>query len=276
MLRVLSHGPENTQRGEAYGSVPTGVHTVSHSHAGQASLGYMPSDHISHDTQPVRVALSGMRKTIAQRLTQSKQTVPHFALTVACRMDALLHLRSEMNASSKDLSVNDFMVRACAMALRAVPDMRLMWGDENHALQHENVDLAVAVSVPGGLITPIVRHADTKPLRVLSVELKGLIQRAREGRLSASEYQGGLFTLSNLGMMGIDQFTPIINPPHTGILAIGATKKIPLITPDGACGVGQVMNVTVSADHRTIDGSVAALFLTTFQRFVEHPLLLVS
>jgi len=296
VLRVLCHGPENNRHAYADSNVNANananvigdarpdsrenergyaaeVHT-SAPIAGNTAVS--PAAPIYHDAEPVRVALSGMRKTIAQRLTLSKQTVPHFSLTVACRMDELLHLRSEMNGSEKGLSVNDFMVRACAMALQAVPDMRLMWGDESHALQHQTVDLAVAVSVPGGLITPIVRHADTKSLRALSVELKGLIERARQGRLGATEYQGGLFTLSNLGMMGIDQFTPIINPPHTGILAIGATKKTPVITSDGVCGVGQVMNATVSADHRTIDGSVAALFLTTFQRFVEHPLRLVS
>jgi pyruvate dehydrogenase E2 component (dihydrolipoamide acetyltransferase) len=223
-----------------------------------------------------RVPLSGMRRTIAQRLTLSKQTVPHFSLSLECRMDHLLVLRKNMNGDSKDLSVNDFMVRACAMALREVPEMRLMWGDETHGIQNENVDLAVAVSIPGGLITPIVRYADTKSLRVLASELKSLIARARQGQLSAREYQGGLFTLSNLGMMGIDQFNPIINPPHTGILAIGATKKRPIVGDDGALIVGQTMYTTIAADHRTIDGSVAAQFLTTFQRLIENPFSLVS
>lgn len=226
--------------------------------------------------ESVRVPLSGMRKTIAQRLTLSKQTVPHFSLTIECAMDALLQLRSGMNGAKKDLSVNDFMVRACAMALRAVPAMRLMWGDETHALQVDTVDLAVAVSIAGGLITPIVRCADTLPLRSLAVELKSLIARARQGQLAPTEYQGGLFTISNLGMMGIDQFNPIINPPHTGILAIGATKKRPILDAHGAWMVGQTMMATIAADHRTIDGSVAAEFLTTFQKLIENPLLLVS
>jgi pyruvate dehydrogenase E2 component (dihydrolipoamide acetyltransferase) len=242
----------------------------------QGETGKKSHQSLEQSREPVGIALSGMRRTIAQRLTMSKQTVPHFALSLECRMDTLLTLRGDMNGETKDLSVNDFMVRACAMALRAVPEMRLMWGDETHAVQHQVVDLAVAVSVPGGLITPIVRDADTKPLRVLAVELKSLIARARAGQLSSHEYQGGLFTLSNLGMMGIDQFTPIINPPHTGILAIGATKKRPIVDDNGFLQVGQTMMVTISADHRTIDGSVAATFLTTFQRLIQHPLALVS
>jgi pyruvate dehydrogenase E2 component (dihydrolipoamide acetyltransferase) len=228
------------------------------------------------DQASSRVPLSGMRRTIAQRLTLSKQSVPHFSLTLECNMDALLRVRQQMNGDTKELSVNDFMVRACALALREVPEMRLMWGDEQHAIQHEQVDLALAVSIPGGLITPIVRQADTKSLRVLSAELKTLIARSRQGQLTSSEYQGGLFTLSNLGMMGIDQFTPIINPPHTGILAIGATKKRPIVGADGTLSVGQTMYATIAADHRTIDGSVAATFLTTFQRLIEHPFSLVS
>ncbi|MBM3631678.1 MAG: 2-oxo acid dehydrogenase subunit E2 [Alphaproteobacteria bacterium] len=230
-------------------------------------------DYIVASTTPV--SLSGMRKTIAQRLTLSKQTVPHFYLTVQCHMDALLALRQAMNGDSKGLSVNDFMVRACALSLRKVNEMRLMWGDEQHAVQHDHVDLAVAVSVPGGLITPIVRFADTKPLRTLAPELKSLIVRARNGKLSPNEYQGGLFTLTNLGMMGIDQFNPIINPGHTGILAIGATKEQAIVR-DGAVTVGKVMQATIAADHRVIDGSVAAEFLTTFQKLIEQPLLLVS
>ncbi len=222
-----------------------------------------------------QVPLSGMRKTIAQRLTLSKQTVPHFYLTVQCRMDGLLALRQGMNGGSKDLSVNDFMVRACALSLRKVPEMRLMWGDDHHAVQHDHVDLAVAVSIVGGLITPIVRFADTKPLRTLAPELKSLIARARDGKLSPYEYQGGLFTLTNLGMMGIDQFNPIINPGHTGILAIGATKE-QAVVQDGAVVVGKVMQATIAADHRVIDGSVAAEFLTTFQNLIQNPMLLLS
>jgi pyruvate dehydrogenase E2 component (dihydrolipoamide acetyltransferase) len=230
-------------------------------------------DYTVASTTPV--SLSGMRKTIAQRLTLSKQTVPHFYLTVQCHMDALLALRQAMNGDSKDLSVNDFMVRACALSLRKVNEMRLMWGDEQHAVQYDHVDLAVAVSIPGGLITPIVRFADTKPLRTLAPELKALIVRARSGKLLPNEYQGGLFTLTNLGMMGIDQFNPIINPGHTGILAIGATKEQAIVR-DGAVTVGKVMQATIAADHRVIDGSVAAEFLTTFQNLIEQPLFLVS
>lgn len=243
---------------------------------GQENPAHDQSKALSEGTlAPKTVPLSGMRRTIAQRLTLSKQTVPHFSLQVECRMDALLALRSDMNGGTKDISLNDCMVRACAMALRAVPEMRLMWGDEAHGLQHEQVDLAVAVSLPGGLITPILTCADTKSLREISREMKTLIGRAREGKLAPREYQGGLFTLSNLGMMGVDAFTPIINPPHTGILAIGATKQRPVVDEKGNIIAAHTMVATVSADHRTIDGSTAAAFLTTFQNLVQHPLRMV-
>lgn len=275
VIAVLNHGPVVTESprdsGQAFFESRDLVDQ------GNSFSAAKPQDHADTDDHGItRIPLSGMRKTIAERLTLSKQTVPHFYLTVECCMDGLLSLRNAMNGEKKDLSVNDFMVRACALSLRRVPEMRLMWGDDHYALQHQHVDLAVAVSIPGGLITPIVSCADTKSLRILSVELKSLIARAREGKLSRNEYQGGLFTLTNLGMMGVDQFNPIINPGHTGILAIGATKSRPLVGADGALMVGKTMMATIAADHRVIDGAVAAQFLNTFQNLIQNPMLLVS
>ena len=284
VISALNHGPvvhrdvESDPSSESLGQRSLPVVSQENRGNGSADSGAVDQRTSAADytvASTTQVPLSGMRKTIGQRLTLSKQTVPHFYLTVQCRMDGLLALRHGMNGDSKDLSVNDFMVRACALSLRKVPEMRLMWGDEHHALQHDHVDLAVAVSIAGGLITPIVRFADTKPLRTLALELKSLIVRARGGKLSPNEYQGGLFTLTNLGMMGIDQFNPIINPGHTGILAIGATKEHAVVQ-DGSVVVGKVMQATIAADHRVIDGSVAAKFLTTFQNLIQNPMLLLS
>lgn len=215
------------------------------------------------------IPLSSMRKVIAQRLTHSKQTIPHFYVSVECVMDELLALRQRMNEEEKLLSVNDFMASACAQALAKVPEMRILWG-ETQLAQYPHVDLAVAVSIPGGLITPIVKAADTKSLKTLARELKDLIVRARAGKLRPEEYQGGTFTLSNLGMSGVSHFLPIINPPHSGILAIGASLAKPVIK-EGGIVIAQVMTATVAADHRVVDGEVAAKFMMAFKKLVEHP-----
>lgn len=222
------------------------------------------------------IPLTGMRRTIAQRLTLSKQTIPHFALTVSCDMQALFTMRQQLNQEFKSISVNDLLVRACAMALDCVQGMRVMWVDEKESVLVHSVDLAVAVSIEGGLITPIIRQAQTKTVRTISTEMKQLIEQARLGKLLPNQYQGGVFTLTNLGMMGIEEFTPIINPPHTGILAIGATRMIPVVTSQGDIVTSQVMKATVVADHRTVDGSVAAEFLTRFQSLVQNPWSLMS
>lgn len=218
--------------------------------------------------------LTPMRKVIAQRLSLSKQTIPHFYLSVDCHMDELLHVRTQMNRVEKLFSVNDFMVRACAVALAQCPHVRTLW-DDTQLIRHENVDLAVAVSIDGGLITPIVRHADTKPLSVMARELRSLVDRARKGQLKPQEYQGGTFTLSNLGMLGVDHFQPIINPPHSGILAIGCTRSQPIVK-EGAITIAQVVTVTIAADHRVVDGEAAARFLQVFKGMVENPYLLLS
>jgi pyruvate dehydrogenase E2 component (dihydrolipoamide acetyltransferase) len=218
--------------------------------------------------------LTPMRKVIAQRLSLSKQTIPHFYLSVDCQMDELLHVRTQMNRVEKVFSVNDFMVRACALALAQCPHVRTLW-DDTQLVRHENVDLAVAVSIDGGLITPIVRHADTKPLSVMARELRSLVDRARKGQLKPQEYQGGTFTLSNLGMLGVDHFQPIINPPHSGILAIGCTRSQPIVK-EGAITIAQIVTVTIAADHRVVDGEAAARFLQVFKGMVENPYLLLS
>lgn len=221
------------------------------------------------------IPLTPMRKTIAQRLALSKQTIPHFYISVDCLMDDLLLLRKQINESfgSKLFSINDFMVRACALALSSVTEMNTLWNDTN-LMSYSKVDLAVAVSVEGGLITPIVRAAETKSLKTLSVELKNLIQMARAGKLSPKDYHGGTFTITNLGMWGIDEFCPIVNPPHSGILAIGASKEKPVIK-NGSVSIGSVITATVAADHRVIDGEVAARFLTLFRKLVESPYQLI-
>ena len=218
--------------------------------------------------------LTPMRKGIAQRLSLSKQTIPHFYLSVDCDLDALLSLRTHMNGKEKIFSINDFMVRACAMALAHAPAMRTLW-KETHLELYTDVNLAVAVSIPGGLITPILFQADQKPLRTLTQELSGLIQKARANQLHPMEYQGGIFTLSNLGMFGIDQFHPIINPPHSGILAIGALRPQAVVR-EGRVEVGHVLTVTLAADHRSVDGSDAAIFLQDFKRRIESPYSLLS
>lgn len=217
--------------------------------------------------------LSPMRKVIAQRLSLSKQTIPHFYLSVDCQMDELIHLRTQMNRVEKLFSVNDFMVRACALALAQSPAVRTLW-DDTQLLRHEHVDLAVAVSIDGGLITPIVRQAETKPLSIMAKELRNLIDRARKGQLKPHEYQGGTFTLSNLGMLGVDHFQPIINPPHSGILAIGSTRSQPIVK-NGAVTIAQMVTITIAADHRVVDGEAAARFLQVFKGLLENPYLLL-
>jgi pyruvate dehydrogenase E2 component (dihydrolipoamide acetyltransferase) len=219
--------------------------------------------------------LTPMRKVIAERLSFSKQTIPHFILSAECCMDELLILRQKIHESlgEKLFSINDFLVKACAMALHRVPEMNTLWG-ESSLKRYTHVDLAVAVSVPGGLITPLVFAAETKSLRHISSELKQLIQRARAGKLRTEEYQWGTFTLSNLGAGSVTHFQAIINPPHSGILAIGASQEKPIVD-HGSIRIAQSFTATLSADHRVIDGQEAAHFLTTFKNLVEHPYQLV-
>jgi len=218
---------------------------------------------------------SNVRKVIARRLQESKQTVPHFYLTADCRIDKLLDMRGALNDASPEgeraykLSVNDFVVKAVAKALVEVPEANAMWTDD--AILHFNaVDISIAVATPGGLITPIVRNADYKGLAVISAEVKDLAGRARDGKLMPEDYTGGGFTISNLGMYGVKDFAAIINPPQSCILAVGAGEQRPIVV-DGQLAVGTVMSCTLSVDHRSVDGSVGALFLAAFKRIIEEP-----
>jgi pyruvate dehydrogenase E2 component (dihydrolipoamide acetyltransferase) len=222
------------------------------------------------------IPVKGMRKIIAQRLTESKQTIPHFYLTVDCILDDLLSLRRSINESTLSktkISVNDLIIRACALALQQAPDMRVTWHD-TFVRQYISADISVAVSIEGGLVTPILREAEKKSISTISTEMKSLIEKAKAGKLMPEDYQGGILTLSNLGMYGIKNFQAIINPPQSSILAIGAAEERPSIH-QGAIKIASIMNVTLSVDHRSVDGAVAAKFLTSFKELLENPLSLL-
>jgi pyruvate dehydrogenase E2 component (dihydrolipoamide acetyltransferase) len=218
-----------------------------------------------------------MRKVIARRLTESKQTVPHFYLTVDIELDALLALRSQLNDAAPvadgkpayKLSVNDLVIKAMALALKAVPDANVSWTDGG-MLRHKHADVGVAVSIPGGLITPIIRRAEEKPLSIISNEMKDLAKRARDRKLKPEEYQGGTTSVSNLGMFGVKDFAAVINPPHATILAVGAGEPRAVVK-DGALAVATVMSVTLSTDHRAVDGALGAQLVQAFKGFVEKP-----
>ena len=221
------------------------------------------------------IALGGMRKTIAARLTEAKQTIPHFYLRRDIRLDALLALRSELNPQlvSREikLSVNDFIIKASALALQQIPSANAVWAGDR-VLQLTPSDVAVAVAIEGGLFTPVLKDAETKSLSMLSTEMKDLATRARDKKLAPHEYQGGSFAISNLGMFGVDNFDAVINPPHGAILAIGAGKKKPVVEADGSLGVATVMSITMSVDHRVIDGALGAQLLEKIVQNLENPL----
>ena len=225
------------------------------------------------------VSLDGMRKTIAARLTEAKQTIPHFYLRRDIKLDALLKFRSEINKQLQTrgikLSVNDFVIKACANALQAVPACNAVWAGDR-VLQLKPSDVAVAVAVEGGLFTPVLRDADSKSISALSTEMKDLAARARDRKLAPQEYQGGTFAISNLGMFGIDNFDAVINPPHGGILAVGAGVKKPVVNADGELAVATVMSVTMSVDHRVIDGALGAELLKHIVDNLENPLSMLA
>ncbi len=215
---------------------------------------------------------NNIRKVVAKRLTESKQNVPHFYLTVECILDELLSARKNINDKANGaykLSVNDFIIKAAAMALKAYPDANVSWSDDA-ILQYAKADISVAVSTPNGLITPIVKAAEDKGLKDISAEVKDLAGRAREGKLKPEEFQGGSFTVSNLGMFGIKEFAAIINPPQGCILAIGAGEPRPVVI-NGAVEIRTVMNCTLSVDHRCVDGAVGAEYLKIFKQYIENP-----
>ncbi|MEL6294450.1 MAG: pyruvate dehydrogenase complex dihydrolipoamide acetyltransferase [Pseudomonadota bacterium] len=225
------------------------------------------------------ISLDGMRKTIAARLTEAKQTVPHFYLRRDIRLDALLEFRSTLNGQLADrgvkLSVNDFIIKACANALQQVPAANAVWAGDR-ILQLKPSDVAVAVAIDGGLFTPVLQDAHQKSLSALSAEMKDLATRARDRKLAPHEYQGGSFAISNLGMFGIDNFDAVINPPHGAILAVGAGVKKPIVGKDGAVEVATVMSVTLSVDHRVIDGALGAELLKAIVDNLENPLAMLA
>ena len=227
------------------------------------------------DRDYVEVPLDGMRKTIAARLTEAKQSIPHFYLRRDIRLDALLAFRSDLNAQLASrkikLSVNDFIIKACALALQSVPDANAVWA-KDRILRLVPSDVAVAVAIDGGLFTPVLKDAHTKSLSALSAEMKDLAGRARDRKLAPHEYQGGSFAISNLGMFGIDNFDAVINPPHGAILAVGAGVKKPVVGSDGTLEAATVMSVTLSVDHRVIDGALGAQLLQAIVDNLENPL----
>jgi pyruvate dehydrogenase E2 component (dihydrolipoamide acetyltransferase) len=222
------------------------------------------------------IKLSNMRKVIARRLTEAKQSIPHYYLSLDCELDALLKLRQELNAragADYKLSVNDFLIKALALALRQVPAANRAWGGDK-LYQYQDADIGVAVAIPDGLVTPLIRKADQKGLATISSEMRDLSARARDPggmKLKPEEYQGGSFSISNLGMYGIREFAAVINPPQAGILAVGAGELRPVVK-DGALATATMMSATLSADHRLVDGATGAELLAAFKRLVEEPL----
>ncbi|MBO9464422.1 pyruvate dehydrogenase complex dihydrolipoamide acetyltransferase [Tropicibacter sp. R15_0] len=227
----------------------------------------------------VEVPLDGMRKTIAARLTEAKQSIPHFYLRRDIKLDALLAFRSKLNkqlaAREIKLSVNDFIIKACANALQSVPAANAVWAGDR-VLQLTPSDVAVAVAIEGGLFTPVLQDAHMKTLSALSAEMKDLASRARDRKLAPHEYQGGSFAISNLGMFGIDNFDAVINPPHGAILAVGAGVKKPVVDENGELSVATVMSVTLSVDHRVIDGALGAELLQAIVDNLENPMVMLA
>ena len=221
------------------------------------------------------IALDGMRTVIANRLTEAKQTIPHFYLRRSVSLDKLLIIRAEMNDGLADkgikISVNDFIIKASSLALQDIPKANVVWAHDR-ILQMKSSDVAVAVSVEGGLYTPVLFDSENKSISSLSSEIKVLASKARDKKLSPHEYQGGSFAISNLGMMGVENFDAVINPPHGSILAVGAGTKKPIVMEDGSISVATIMSMTLSVDHRAIDGALGAEFLARIAHYLENPL----
>ena len=247
----VSETPENTVPGATYPAPATG------------------------DTSEI-VKLSTMRKVIAQRMIESKTQVPHFYLTMDCELDELLKVRKALNSAQEEvkISVNDFVIRACAMALMEVPAANVAFEGEGGMRQFHTADISVAVAIPGGLITPIVRAAEQKGFKRISADMKDLAARARDGKLTPEEYKGGSFSVSNLGMFGVKQFDAVINPPQACILAVGAGEQRPVVK-DGEIVPATVMSCTLSVDHRVVDGAIGAELLAAIKRYIETPALML-
>jgi len=246
------------------GQVPEGVHGTGTTILPDGGSPYIESPN------------STMRKVIARRLSDSKREIPHYYLTIDCMIDELLALREKLNSRASErrgrykLTVNDFVVKSLGFALKDFPEANCSWTDEA-ILYYQSADVCVAVATPNGLVTPIIRNADGKGLAALSNEIRALAARAKDGKLMPEEYQGGTFTVSNLGMFGIREFSAIINPPQSGLLAVGAAEQRPVVK-DGALAVATMMTCTLSADHRSVDGAVGAQFLQAFKQRIEDPL----
>ncbi|MDX1916923.1 MAG: pyruvate dehydrogenase complex dihydrolipoamide acetyltransferase [Rickettsiaceae bacterium] len=220
------------------------------------------------------IPMSNMRKVIAKRLLESKITIPHFYLNIECNLDKLLEYRTSINQileAEKKVSVNDFVIKAVARALRKVPEANVSWSNEG-IMQYRDIDISVAVAIEGGLMTPIIKSANFKSLTEISAEMKELAQKARSGKLKPEEYQGGGFSISNLGMFGIKQFSAIINPPQSCILAVGTGIKKPVVTEADEIKISTIAEMTLSIDHRVIDGAVGARFLSYFKEYMENPI----
>jgi len=261
-----SAAPATTAAAPAKGAMPTGMtaETVMKMYADRAYT---------------EVTLDGMRRTIAARLTEAKQTIPHFYLRREVRLDALVAFREQMNKGLESrgikISLNDFIIKACALALQTVPNANAVWAGDQ-ILKLKPSDVAVAVAVDGGLFTPVLRDADSKTLSALSAEMKDLAARAKTKKLAPHEYQGGSFAISNLGMMGVENFDAVINPPHGAILAVGAGIKKPVVLKDNSIGVATVMSMTLSVDHRVIDGALGAEFLKVVVELLENPVAMLA
>jgi pyruvate dehydrogenase E2 component (dihydrolipoamide acetyltransferase) len=232
------------------------------------------------DAPVEKIPLDAMRRTIARRLVEAKQTIPHFYLSIDVDLTRLLALREEANASiSGKLSINDFIIKAYALALQKVPDANAVWSSsasgDDFILRYKHSDIGVAVAVDGGLFTPVIRKAETRSLSVISAEMKDLADRARHRKLLPHEYQGGVATISNLGMYGVREFSAIINPPQSTMLAIGAGQRRPVERPDGGIGFATLMTATLSCDHRVVDGALGAQLLAAFKAVMESPITLL-
>ena len=280
LASVTGSGPNGRiVRADIDGAQPVSAEQASASATAPASLTVetrvLPDERVPHTVEK----LSSMRKTIARRLTESMQQAPHIYLTVDIQLDRLLAMRAEMNAALEKqgikLSVNDMLIKALGRALIDVPECNVSFAG-NELIRYGRADISVAVSIPGGLITPIVQDASGKSVSQIASAMNDLAERAKAGKLQPAEYQGGTASISNMGMMGIKQFTAVINPPQSTILAIGAGGKRPWVMPDGSLGVATIMSVTGSFDHRAVDGADGARLMTAFRDYVENPLGMVA
>ncbi|MBB5516549.1 pyruvate dehydrogenase E2 component (dihydrolipoamide acetyltransferase) [Rubricella aquisinus] len=280
--RIVKADVENATAAPKAAAAPAAEAPKAAAPAAAAPAQGMSADQVAKmyaDREYEEIKLDGMRKTIAARLTEAKQTIPHFYLRREIRLDALLKFRGTLNkslaASGKKLSVNDFIIKACANALQEVPDCNAVWAGDR-VLKLKPSDVAVAVAIEGGLFTPVIRDAHHKTLSTLSAEMKDLAGRARDRKLAPHEYQGGSFAISNLGMFGIENFDAVINPPHASILAVGAGIKKPIVNDEGEMEVATMMSVTLSVDHRVIDGALGAQFLAAMAAQLEDPIAMLA